>query len=93
PQSPQALPPELVRAVFTLGSPGEVSMVRTPTGFAVIALAEVVPAAPDEAMLAQLQRQASQAVGEDVEQSFVEALRRRAGVELNPRGIELLAQP
>ena len=93
PRNQQGLPAELVRAVFALGAPGEVSMVRTPTGFAVIALAEVVPAATEEAMLAQLQRQASQAVGEDVEQSFVDVLRRRAGVEINARGIDLLAQP
>lgn len=93
PRNPQAAPAELVRAVFSLGAPGEVSMVRTPSGFAVIALAEIIPAATEAEAMTQLRRQASAAVGEDIEQNFVDVLRNRAGVAINARGLDLLAQP
>lgn len=93
PRNPQPLPAELVRAAFMLAEPGEVSMVRTPNGFAVIALAEVIPAETTADALAQVRVQASQAIGEDLEQSFVDVLRTRSGVTISPRGLDLLAQP
>lgn len=93
PRGPQVVPPELARALFALPAVGEASMVRTPAGFAVVALAEIIPAAEDAAALAALSGRASQALGEDIEQIFVDAMRARAGVALNPRGLDLLAQP
>jgi peptidyl-prolyl cis-trans isomerase D len=93
PRQPQAAPAELVRAVFALPAAGETTMVRTPAGFAVVSLAEIIPAQIEEAALAQLRIQASQALGEDLEQGFVDTLRTRANATINPRGIELLAQP
>jgi peptidyl-prolyl cis-trans isomerase D len=94
PQAPRAeVPPELANALFGLAAPGQVTMVRVPGGYAVLALAEVRPAAPDEATIAAFRGRISQAVGEDVEQVFVDQLRTRAGVTLVPRGLELLAQP
>lgn len=93
PQAPQAVPAEMARAVFALTSPGEVSMVRTDDGFAVIALAEVIPAPQDDTAIARMRTEVSRAVGEDVEQIFVDTLRGRAEVQLNARGIDLLARP
>lgn len=93
PEAPQVVAPEMARAVFALTRPGEASMVRTPGGFAVIALAEIIPAPLDTAAIARMRTEVSRAVGGDVEQVFVDQLRARAGVELNPRNIDLLARP
>jgi peptidyl-prolyl cis-trans isomerase D len=93
PRAPSPVPAELARAVFALPIEGEISMVRTGTGFAVISLAAITAAPDDAAALAAARTRASQALGEDVEQVFVDQLRTRANATLNPRGIELLAQP
>jgi peptidyl-prolyl cis-trans isomerase D len=93
PRARQPVPAELARALFALPAVGEVSMVRTGPGFAVIGLAAITPAAADEAAVAAQRARASQALGEDIEQVFVDQLRTRAGVTISPRGLDLLAQP
>lgn len=93
PQTPQTGELELARAVFALSRPGEVSMVRTADGFAVIALAAIIPTPEDDAAIQRMRAEVSRAIGGDVELAFVDALRSHAGVTLSPNGIDLLARP
>jgi peptidyl-prolyl cis-trans isomerase D len=87
------VPAELLAPLFE-AKPGEATMVETRDGFAVAQLVEVVPAEPDADPLAlgRLREQVEQAMAEDLEQQYMQALRRRAEVRINPGLLEQVAR-
>lgn len=87
-----AAPREVATLLFVVAQ-GETSMARTAQGFAVFQLVEVVGSTPDPAAVAAFRTRTAEAIGADLESSFVEALRVRAGATINPRALDMLARP
>lgn len=85
-----ALPPELAAALFAL-RPGEATMIEGGAGFLVAAVAEVLPAAADSPAIEQRRTEIAAALADDLETQFVQALRARAEVTINPRAVPLIA--
>ncbi|MBK1659253.1 peptidylprolyl isomerase [Paracraurococcus ruber] len=94
PQQAGVVPPELLAPVFELAAK-DVTMVPTRDGFAVAQVLEITPGDPeaDKPALDRLKREVEQAVAQDLEVQFVGALRARSDVRLNPRMLDVLAQP
>ncbi len=88
------MPPELVSPLFELKL-NEATMAPTREGYAVAQVIEITPADPDAdpEALKTLKDGAEQAMANDLEAQFLAALRARADVRVNPRMVELLAQP
>ena len=94
PQQGAAVPQELLAPLFELKL-HETTMVQTRDGFAVAQVQEITPGDPeaDANGLAELKRQVEQAMAQDIDVQFLGALRARSDVRLNPRMLDLLAQP
>ncbi|MFZ4406426.1 MAG: peptidyl-prolyl cis-trans isomerase [Paracraurococcus sp.] len=94
PQQGAAVPQELLAPLFELKL-NDTTMVQTRDGFAVAQVQEITPGDPDAdaAGLDRLKRQVEQAMGQDIDVQFLEALRARSDVRLNPRMLDALAQP
>ncbi|MBV1798343.1 SurA N-terminal domain-containing protein [Siccirubricoccus sp. G192] len=88
------VPPELLAPLFELKL-NEATMVPTREGFAVAQVLEITPADPAAypALLSRLHSEVEQAIAGDIEAQYVAALRGRADVRVNPRLMDLLAQP
>lgn len=85
-----ALPPQLAAALFAL-KPGEATMIEGSAGFLVAAVAEVLPAPADGTAIARRQTEIATALADDLEAQFVQALRDRAEVSINPQAVPLIA--
>ena len=74
---------------------GEATMIETPEGFYVMALAEITAADPaaDPLGTAQIRTALAQAIGQDIEITFAATLRERAKPQVNRRVLDGLAQP
>jgi peptidyl-prolyl cis-trans isomerase D len=93
PRTPAAgIPPEVATLLFSVAQ-GETSMVRTAQGFAAFQLVEIVGSTPDQDAIAAFRTRTAEAIGADLESSFVEALRVRSGATINPRALDMLARP
>jgi peptidyl-prolyl cis-trans isomerase D len=94
PQQGGVMPPELVSPLFELKL-NEATMAPTRDGYAVAQVIEITPADPDAEpdALKALKDQAEQAMANDLEAQYLAALRARADVRVNPRMVDLLAQP
>jgi peptidyl-prolyl cis-trans isomerase D len=94
PQQGAAVPQELLAPLFEL-KPHETTMVQTRDGFAVAQVQDITPGDPeaDAEGLKRLKRQVEQAMAQDIDVQFLEALRARSDVRLNPRMLDALAQP
>jgi len=94
PEQGSSVPPELVRALFTLKQ-GEPTMVQTADGFLVASLAAIErpdPAA-HPADVAQVRAALSTAMATDLERQFLAALRQRAGVQVNQTVVDNIVAP
>lgn len=89
-----AVPQELLAPLFELKAQ-EATMVATRDGFAVAQVTEIKPADPDSdiAVLLRVQAEVEQAVAQELEVQFLEALRKRADVRINQRLLEQIARP
>jgi peptidyl-prolyl cis-trans isomerase D len=85
-----AVPPQLAAALFAL-KPGEATMIAGSAGFLVAAVAEVLPAAADSPAIEQRRTEIADALADDLETQFVQALRERAEVSISPRAVPLIA--
>ncbi|TCZ66733.1 peptidylprolyl isomerase [Roseicella aquatilis] len=94
PRAGAAVPPELLAPLFELKL-HETTMARTRDGFAVAQVDEITPGDPDadKATLDRFKREAEQALAQDLDVQFLAALRGRSDVRLNPRMLDVLAQP
>ncbi|MBS0562328.1 MAG: peptidyl-prolyl cis-trans isomerase [Proteobacteria bacterium] len=90
----EGVPPLLQRVIFGM-KVGEATQVETPDGFVVAVLAEIKPPDPaqDAAMLNAMRTQLDRQTGDDVEELFADALRARAGVQVNQTVLNEVAQP
>ncbi len=89
---PGAPPAQAVRALFALPR-GGATMIETSGGFLVASVVEIEPAQPDAdpAKLERLRRELSGAIAEDLETQFIQAVRERAGVRIEPSALRLIA--
>ncbi len=94
PQQLQTIPPELRMPLFDLPL-GDATMVETRDGFVVAQVTEITAPDPaaDAAALARVASETAQSIAQDLETQYIGALRARAGVRVNQRMLELLAQP
>lgn len=88
------VPRELIEPLFSLKK-GEATMVETPEVFLVATPAEIIQADPkaDEAGYARIRDGLAQAMGNDVETAFVNALRDRAKPRVNQKIVDSFVQP
>lgn len=93
-ETPEGVPAEVVRAMFTLKA-NEPTMIETAEAFIVIGLAEVID--PEAKADADGYRQVRQAVGRsitaDITATFTEALRLRANPRINQKTLDQIVQP
>jgi len=84
-----APPPALLQAIFGL-APGGVTMVEANQAFIVVAIARVI--APDQTpeRLDPLRAALANAIADDLEAQFAQAIQTRAGATINPRAIEIM---
>ena len=87
------VPEQLVAPLFALKKPGAATMVETPDGFMVAALAEIQDPDPksDPAGWAQVRDGLGRAVGADMQQIFAAAVRDRSHPYVNASAIDSLA--
>ncbi len=93
-QANSDLPPLLQRVLFGL-KPGEATMVETADGFVVAQLAQVVTpdAAADKTGYDQARAAISRSVQNDLATVFIDAVRQRAGPQINQRAFDSVIQP
>jgi peptidyl-prolyl cis-trans isomerase D len=93
-QQLQTIPPELRAPLFDLVL-NDVTMVETRDGFVVAQVTEITAPDPnaDIAALARVSAETEQSIAQDLETQFIAALRARAGVKVNQRLLDQLAQP
>ncbi|MFC7477086.1 peptidyl-prolyl cis-trans isomerase [Dankookia sp. GCM10030260] len=94
PQQGAAVPRELLAPLFELKL-HETTMAQTRDGFAVAQVQAITPGDPeaDAAGLKRLRGEVAQAMAQDIDVQFLGALRARSDVRLNPRMLDVLAQP
>jgi len=85
-----AFPPQLTAALFALKR-GEATMIETSAGFVVAAVAEIIPGAAQAQAIAERRAELAQAMADDLEAQFVQALRDRADVRIVPGAARLIA--
>lgn len=85
-----ALPPQLAAALFAL-KPGEATMIEGSAGFLVAAVAEVLPAPADAPAVDRRRAEITTALADDLEAQFIQALRDRAEVSINPQAAQMIA--
>jgi peptidyl-prolyl cis-trans isomerase D len=85
---------ELIAPLFLL-KPGEATMVEMPDSFLVATAVEVVQSDPktDEAGYARVSEGLAQAMANDAESAFVNALRNRAKPRVNQKIVDSFVQP
>jgi len=88
------IPPLLQRVLFGL-KPGEATMVETADGFVVAQLAQVVTpdAAADKTGYDQARAAIARSVQNDLASVFIDAVRQRAGPQINQRAFDSVIQP
>jgi peptidyl-prolyl cis-trans isomerase D len=84
-------PPEVVVKLFELAA-GANAVVQTRSGYYVVQLKEVTPAAPDKDVegIAKLRTELRQGMGGDLVSQYGAALKRHFGVEINRRALDAL---
>jgi peptidyl-prolyl cis-trans isomerase D len=84
-----APPPALLQAIFGL-APGAVTMVEANQAFIVVGIARVI--APDQTpeRLDPLRAALANAIADDLEAQFAQAIQTRAGATINPRAIQIM---
>jgi peptidyl-prolyl cis-trans isomerase D len=94
PQQMQTIPAELRAPLFDLPL-NDATMVETRDGFVVAQVTEITAPDPasNAAALAQVKSETEQAIAQDLETQYITALRNRAGVSVNQRLMDQLAQP
>ncbi|WP_439579942.1 peptidyl-prolyl cis-trans isomerase [Elioraea sp.] len=85
-----ALPPQLAQALFALRR-GEATMIEGSAGFLVASVVEIVPGTADQPAIERQREQIAAALAADLEAQFVQALRDRANVQINPQAAQLIA--
>lgn len=93
-QAGPEIPPALQRVLFGLKK-NEATMVETPDGFVVAQLAEVVAPDPaaDKVGYDQARAAITRSVQNDLAAVFVDAVRQRAGPQVNQRAFDSVVQP
>jgi peptidyl-prolyl cis-trans isomerase D len=88
------VPADLQRIMFGLKK-GEATMVETPEGFVVAQLAEIVKpdAGADKTGYDQARTAVTRSISNDVETVFIDAVRQRAGTEINRKNFDSVVQP
>lgn len=85
-----AVPPQLAQALFALKR-NQATMIEGTAGFLVAAVAEVQQAAADAPAIERRREEITAALADDLEAQFVQALRDRADVWINPQAAQLIA--
>ncbi len=90
----ETIPPELRAPLFDLPL-NDATMVETRDGFVVAQVTEITAPDPaaDPVALARVMSETEQSIAQDLETQYVTALRGRAGVRINQRLLDVLAQP
>ena len=93
-QGDPSMPPELHRVLFSLKK-GEPTMVETPEAFIVAIPAEIVEPDPkaDPAGYAQARAAVTRSIAQDLEATFVQAIRLRANPRINQTNVDQIIQP
>ncbi len=93
-QPPEGVSPELARTIFSLKK-GEATMVETPDGFTVVALADIVEPDPkaDTAGYEQARTAVARSISADLTNTFSDALRDRANPQINQKNLDQIVQP
>jgi peptidyl-prolyl cis-trans isomerase D len=91
---PQGVPPQLVQPLFGM-KVGEATMVETADGFVVAVLAEIQSpdAKTDPIGFGQVRLALERSIGDDVETTYVNALRARANPRVNTQLLQSIVQP
>jgi peptidyl-prolyl cis-trans isomerase D len=90
PRGPGPVPPQLAQALFALKR-NEATMIEGASGFLVAAVAEVQPGTADTPALERRREEITTAMANDLEAQFVQALRDRADIWINPQAAQLIA--
>jgi peptidyl-prolyl cis-trans isomerase D len=93
-ETPEGVPAELVRAMFTM-KPDEPTMVETPEAFIVAILAEVIDPdmKADPTGYNQVRLAVARTIGADIGTAFTDAVRLRANPRINQKTLDQIVQP